>query len=63
MTFATVEAGDRWSKRAIAVVSDKDAELSIFAGWLKKNLLPIDGDELAHHDPIKAFTLSGSDSK
>jgi len=52
VTFATVEARDRWSKRAIAVVSEKNTELSIFVGWLKGDLLPIDGDKLAHHDPI-----------
>jgi len=52
VTFATVEVGDRWSKGAIAAVSEKDIELLTFAGWLKGGLLPIDGDELAHHDPI-----------
>jgi len=52
VTFATVEIGDRWSKSVIAADSEKDTELSIFAGWLKGDLLPINCDELAHHDPI-----------
>jgi len=36
----------------IAAASDNDTELFLFAGWLKKDLLPIDSDELARHDPI-----------
>jgi len=55
VTFATVEVGDGWSKKAIAAASEKDTELSIFAGWLQGDLLPIDGDELAHHDLITKY--------
>jgi len=52
VTFATVKVGDRLSKKVIAAASEKDNELSLFAGWLKGDLMPIDGDELARHDPI-----------
>jgi len=36
----------------IAVASGEDPEMSVFAAWLKQRLLPVDGDELARHDPI-----------
>jgi len=52
VTFATVEVGDRWSKDVIAAPSEKDPELSLFAGWLKQGLLPLDSNKLARHDPI-----------
>jgi len=52
VTFATVENGDRWSKKMIGAASERDTELSLFTGWLKGGLLPIDSDELARHDPI-----------
>jgi len=52
VTFATVEEGDRWSKTMIAAATEKDQELSLFAGWLKESLLPLSSDELAQYDPI-----------
>jgi len=52
VTFATVEVGDRWNKDMIAVASEKDPELSVFVGWRKQGLLPLNSDELARHDPI-----------
>jgi len=50
--FATVEDGDRWSKKMIAAASEKNTELSLFAGWIKEDLLPIDSDKLSRHDSI-----------
>jgi len=56
VTFAAVEDGDRWTKNMIAVAYKKDAELSLFTGWLKGGLLPIDSNELTRHDPVtKSF--------
>jgi len=52
VTFATVENGDRWSKNMIAAATAKDQELSLFAGWLKESLLPLNCDELTPYDPI-----------
>jgi len=52
VTFATVEEGDRWSKKVIAAASEKDTELSLFIGWLKEDLLAINSDELTRRDPI-----------
>jgi len=42
----------------IATATEGDLELSLFAGWLKGNLLPVNSDELAHCDPI-AKSLHG----
>jgi len=52
LTFATIEEGDRWSKTKISAATEKDQELSLFAGWLKESLLPLSSDELAQYDPI-----------
>jgi len=52
VTFTTVEVGDRWSKNVIAAASEKDPELSLFAGWLKQGLLLLECDEFARHDPV-----------
>jgi len=51
VTFATVEDGDQWSKNMIAVATEKHQKLSLFAGWLKESLLPLNNDELAQYDP------------
>jgi len=50
--FATIEPGDRWSKEVKAAASAADAELSLFIGWLREGLLPIDSDELVRRDPV-----------
>jgi len=52
VTFATVEVGVRWSKNVIDAASEKDPELSLFAGWLKQGLLLLVSDEFARHDPM-----------
>jgi len=52
VTFAAVEVGHRWNKEKIAAASESDPELSLFVGWLKQGLLPLDSDELTRHDPI-----------
>jgi len=52
VTLATVEDRDRWSKKEIDEASEKDTELSLFISWLKNELLPVDSNELALHDPI-----------
>jgi len=36
----------------IAAATETDQELSLFAGWLREGLLPLNSDELAHYDPI-----------
>jgi len=51
INFVTIDGGDRWSIKEIAVSTKKDAELATFVKCLKDGLLPLTSNELARHDP------------
>jgi len=52
VNFATIEDGDRWTKKEMSEATKRDPELSLFAKWLSGGRLPIDSDELTQHDPV-----------